>query len=181
MKHVLFIFLLIFSLSEFSEAQQSSVTTEVPDTIFKLGGQKILARILGVTSSKITYREFGQAQIKTIERKQVRQIVYKTGAKEVFSKSVFEVLDKDDYRTVILTDDPSEVQGLTKKGEVSSKSSNGSRTKKSAKRSAEIRLQKKAAILGAQIVLVTKKEPIGGYGEIPTYYMEGIAYGVDFY
>ena len=62
---------------------------------------------------------------------------------------------------------------------VDAKSSAGSRSAKSAKKSAVIRLQKKAAGLGGMIVLITKEESIGGFGEPPTYQVEGIAYGYE--
>ena len=64
-------------------------------------------------------------------------------------------------------------------GLVTSNSSSSSRSKKSAKKSATIRLQKKAANLGAYIILLTKAEAKGGYGEIPGYEMEGVAYSLD--
>ena len=170
-----FLFGTFFIIGVYSQ----ETTAEIPDTIFMLGGRKIYAKILGVTSSKVTFREMGDTEVKSEERKQIQKIVYKNGRKEIFNKPIFEMVQEGDYRTVILTDDPSEVEGLTKKGVVEAKSSSASKTKKSAKRSAEIRIQKKAANLGAQVVLITKREAIGGYGEIPSYKYEGIAYGFD--
>ncbi|MBN2521445.1 MAG: hypothetical protein JXB17_13105 [Bacteroidales bacterium] len=156
-----------------------SPSNEVPDTIFMLSGKKIYARIIGITSSKLTYREMGKSDVESIDRKQVQKIVYKNGRKEIFNKPVFQVLEEGDWKTVILTNNPGDVEGLTKKGEVNAKSTGSAKTKKTAKRSAEMQLQKKAANLGAQIVLVKKIEALGGYGEIPSYYMEGVAYGFD--
>jgi len=177
MKQLISVFLFGFFL--FMGVYSQETATEVPDTIFMLGGKKIYAKILGVTSSKVTFMETGDTEVKSEERKQIQKIIYNNGRKEIFNKPIFEMVQEGDYRTVILTDDPSEVEGLTKKGKVEAKSSSSSRNKKSAKRSVEIRIQKKAAGLGAQIVLITKKESIGGYGEIPSYTYEGIAYGFD--
>jgi len=33
--------------------------------------------------------------------------------------------------------------------------------------------------MGASMILVTKEEPIGGFGESPTFNVEGIAYGLE--
>ncbi len=178
MKTFKFIISILIICFYFILPQDVFAQTEKPDTIFMLGGRQIYVKIIGVSASRITYKEVGKTNIETVDRKQVQKIVYKTGAKEIFNKPVFQELEAGDWRTVILTKDAGEVQGLEKKGEVSATSSSGSRTKKSAKRSAEIRLQKKAANLGAQIILVTKSVAVGGYGEIPSYEMEGIAYGI---
>jgi hypothetical protein len=64
-------------------------------------------------------------------------------------------------------------------GTVSAQSSAGSRNAKAAKKSAIIRLQKKAANLGGMIVLLTKEQSVGGFGEPPTFEAEGIAYGYE--
>lgn len=49
----------------------------------------------------------------------------------------------------------------------------------SAKRNAETRLKKRAVAKGAIFVLVTKRTSTGGYGEVPTYYIEGEAFGTE--
>jgi hypothetical protein len=40
-------------------------------------------------------------------------------------------------------------------------------------------LKKKAANMKGTLILVTKKETSGGYGEYPGYYIKGIAYGTE--
>jgi len=98
---------------------------------------------------------------------------------EVFNAPVFRMVDEGSWKTVIVTDNKDDVTGLYERGKVDARSSAGSRNAKSAKKSATIRIQKKAANLGGLIVLITKQESVGGFGEAPTYYIEGIAYGYE--
>jgi len=181
MKNNRFIIWIGIFIVSFLFAQNSLAQTEPPDTIFMLGGRKIYCKIIGVNSAKVTYKEVGKSKIEYVERKQVQKIVYKSGQKEVFNKPLVMDVEEGDYRTVILTENPADVEGLVKKGEIMAESNSNSGSKKSALRNAEIRLQKQASNLGAQIVLITKKEPIGGYGEIPSYRLEGVAYGFPAY
>nr|MDA3780618.1 hypothetical protein [Bacteroidales bacterium] len=81
-----------------------------------------------------------------------------------------------DWKTVIVTKNKSDVQGLYELGKVNGRSSAGSRSAKKAKKSATIRMQKRAANLGGIMVLVTDSEFIGGFGEFPSYRVNGIAY-----
>ena len=84
-----------------------------------------------------------------------------------------------DFKTIVLTENEEEVSGLYDLGKVEAKSSKNARSAKAAQQSADIRIQKKAVNMGAYIVLITKRESKGGYGEIPTHFVEGVAYGLD--
>ncbi|MFW6095284.1 MAG: hypothetical protein ACOC8S_02465, partial [Bacteroidota bacterium] len=50
------------------------------------------------------------------------------------------------------------------------------RTPKSAERNAKIRLRRRAANMGAEFVLITHTESSGGFGEVPSFEIRGIAY-----
>lgn len=149
------------------------------DTIFLLGRKKLIVQVKNISSATVRYSEPGASETITLERKQIQKIIFSNGRKEVFNKPVMMMVEVGDWKTVILTDRKNDVQGLYEMGKVDARSSAGSRNAKSAKTSARIRLQKKAANLGGMIVLLTKEESIGGFGEDPTYEVEGIAYGYE--
>ncbi len=149
------------------------------DTIILVSGKKLLGKIHGVSSSKISYFPLNKPKMEELARKQINKILYSTGKVEMFNKPAFEMVNQGDFKTIVLTDNPEEVNGLYELGKVNAQSSKNARDAKSAQQSANIRLQKKAANMGAYIVLIKKRESKGGYGEVPTHLVEGIAYGLD--
>jgi preprotein translocase subunit YajC len=155
--------------------QQTQAATNV-DTIVRLGGKKILCNVEKINATTISYTKIGQSQLLEIERKEVEKVLYANGKKEIFNKPVLQMIAENNWQAVLITENPAEVQGLYKRGLVTANASSGSRSAKAAKTSATMRLQKKAAKLGALIVLITHSEMKGGYGEIPGWELEGIGY-----
>ncbi len=149
------------------------------DTIYMLGRRKLIVEVKNISSSAVRYVEPGTDEVVTLQRKQIQKIIFSNGRKEVFNKPVIMLVEEGDWKTVILTDRKNDVEGLYELGKVNAKSSAGSRNAKSAKKSARIRLQKRAANLGGTIVLITKEQSVGGFGEPPTYEVEGMAYGFE--
>lgn len=175
-KSILTLFFIIFiSLPSFSQEDE----TNNLDTIYMLGGRKKIVDIKNISAATVRYNEPGDDETITLERKQIQKIIYSNGRVEVFNKPVFMMVDEGDWKTVIVTDSKDDVSGLYELGKVDARSSAGSRSAKSAKKSATIRIQKKTANLGGLIVLITKEESVGGFGEAPTYFIEGIAYGYE--
>lgn len=174
-KHIIIAVLTLFiSIPLFSQEKVESL-----DTIYMLGRKKLVVDVRNISSSTIRYYDAKEEKIVTLGRKQIQKIIFSNGRKEVFNKPVMMMVAEGDWKTVIVTDRKDDVNGLYDLGDVSSKSSAGSRSAKSAKKSAIIRLQKKAALLGGMIVLVTNEQSIGGFGEQPTYIVEGKAYGYE--
>lgn len=149
------------------------------DTIYMLGRKKLIVEVKNISALTVRYAEPGSDETITIERKQIQKIIFSNGRIEVFNKPLMMLVEEGDWRTIIVTDRKNDVQGLYELGKVDARSSAGSRSAKAAKKSATIRLQKRAANLGGMIVLITKEETIGGFGEPPTYEVEGIAYGYE--
>ena len=87
------------------------------------------------------------------------------------------LVDEYSWKAVWLTENPEDVTSLYKRGKIKAQSSASSRSPKAAKKNAIIRLQKKASAMKGLVVLVTKKQATGGYGEFPGYFIEGIVYG----
>jgi len=178
-KIILIIQLIVFSVSIISAQYYKSKTEEKTDTIFRLGGKVLLVNVVQINQSEVDYMFKGDPKVYSIERKQVQKVVYTTGKVEEFNKPVFIEIDETSWEAVLITENKEEVDGLYKRGEISAKSSPGTRNKKSAKNSVMIRLQKKAANLKGAMVLITHKESRGGYGEIPGYFMKGDVYGFE--
>ncbi|MBA7528533.1 hypothetical protein ES705_20720 [subsurface metagenome] len=152
---------------------------EALDTIFKIEGKVMPVDVVKVTQNYVSFIVPGSPDTYTIERKQVQKIIYKNGRVEEYNKPVFEMVDDYSWEAVWLTEDRREVAELYKRGKISSKSPASSRSPKAAKKNAIIRLQKKTVSLKGIVVLITKKQATGGYGEYPGYYIEGIVYGTE--
>jgi hypothetical protein len=150
---------------------------EAMDTIFKIEGKVMPVDVVKVTTGYVSFLVSGNTQTFTIERKEIQKIIYKNGRIEVYNKPVFEMIDDYSWEAVWITEDKAEVKELYKRGEVSATSPASSRSPKAAKKSALIRLQKKAAAMKGSMVYITKKLSTGGYGEYPGYYIEGVVYG----
>ena len=158
-------------------SQTKDDDTTPRDTIFKLGGKVLPVNVTKITANYISFVYPGEPEVYTIERKQVQKIVYKNGRIEEFNKPVLQMIQDYQWEAVWLTDDKKDVAEMYKRGEVSAASAPSSRSPKAAKKSATIRLQKKAANMKGTIILVTHKEITGGYGEYPGYFIEGTVYG----
>jgi len=154
-------------------AQDDSVKL---DTIYLLGQKKMIVAIKSITSSKVMYIHPETGETETLERKKIQRLIYSSGRKEVFNKPVMMMIDEGDWKTVLVTKKKKEVEGLYELGKVHGRSSGGSKNARAAKKSATIRMQKRAANMGGNMVLITHSEMIGGFGEPPSYYVEGIAY-----
>jgi len=173
-----FFLVLLIVMVALPAISQNSTSPGV-DTIVLVSGKKLLGKIHGVSSSKVTYYPQGKPKMEELARKQINKILYSTGRMEFFNKPAFEMVNQGDFKTIVLTDNEDEVNGLYELGKVTAQSSKGARTAKAAEQSANIRLQKKAANMGAYIVLITRRESKGGYGEVPTHLVEGVAYGLE--
>jgi hypothetical protein len=147
------------------------------DTIVRLGGKKIVVDVVSVSASDVSYKDLKTGESKSMERKQIEKLLYKSGKIDVFNKPVLQMIDDSQWEAVLVSENKADVEGMFEYGVVTSNSTSDARSTKAAKKSATIRLQKKAANLGANVILVTKAQAKGGYGEIPGYDMEGTAYG----
>lgn len=164
--------LVLLSFSSFSQ-------TNVPDTVILVSSKILVGNVKGLSSSKISFVKQGSSQVQEISRKQIHKIKFSNGRVEKFNNLAFQMLDETNYQAVIITENPADVEGLYEYGKVEAKSGKSSRTAKSAEKNARIRIQRRAAAMGALYVLITKSETRGGYKEVPTHFIEGIAYGIE--
>lgn len=173
-----FTLIILFTLTMAGAAAQTGPQPAVThDTIFKLNGSLLPVDVTTVTPTYVSFVFPGKPEEFTIERKEVHKIIYKTGKIEILNKAAFEMLDDSMWEAVWMTEDKKEVGDLYMLGEIESRSPSSARSPAAAKKGAIIKLKKKAANMKGTLILVTKKQTTGGYGEYPGYYIKGIAYG----
>lgn len=148
------------------------------DSIFTLMSDTLVVNVTSVSSAKIffTYPDSANKE-KTLERKVIQRIVYASGKVEQYNKPVFMSVLTTDWRSIIVTDNPADVDGMHLRAIIIGLSSSSSKSAASAKTNAEVKAKKKAANCGGMYVLVKERKELGGYGEIPKYYLEGEVYG----
>jgi len=177
MRTVLILAFAGLSVASFGQSKENSADNS-RDTIVWLGGKKVGAVQVMVSSTIITYALPAHPDsIIRVERKQLEKILYKSGKVEIFNKPVVQMVDEKQWEAVTITKDKNQIEGMYSHGNISAKSSPNARSKKAAQQNTYIKLQKKAAAVGGTIVLITNEESFGGYGDIPGCYIEGIAYG----
>ncbi len=149
------------------------------DTIYKIGGDIFPVDVTKVTTKYISFKLPDEPEVYTIERKQVQKIIYKNGRIEEYNEPAVTMIDDYQWEAVWLTEKKEDVAEMYKRGKISASSAPSSRSPRAAKKSATIRLQKRAANMKGIVVLVTHRETTGGYGEYPGYFIEGIVYGFE--
>jgi len=149
------------------------------DTIIKVEGKVMPVDVIKVMSSYVRFKVPGNDEVFTIPRKEIHKIIYKNGRVEEYNALVIMMIDEYSWEAVWLTEEAADVESLYKRGEIKAQSSASARSPKAAKKNATIRLQKKAAALQGMVVLVTKRQATGGYGEFPGYFIEGVVYGTE--
>lgn len=172
------LFLLGITLSNLSFGQDNLPAKHPKDTIFTLTRDTLLTSVTSVSSSKVFYTLPDSNNVeREIVRKMVQRIVYASGKVEVYNKPVFSNVSATDWRSIIVTDKQSDVDGMYLRAIIIGKSSSNVTTALGAKSSAEVMAKKKAAANGGMYLLVKEKKELGGYGEVPKYYMECEVYG----
>ncbi len=132
--------------------------------------------IVNTTPSSIFFTGPDNTRIREVERDQVERIIYADGRTEVLNPTGIELIPEDSWRHITLTEDPRDVEEMYVRGQVEA-TAPASRNKMMTIRNAEIRLQRQAAFLGADMVLVTETRFRGSLRDVPSITMKGIAYG----
>lgn len=178
MKKLLMLSIGIFTLASVNIFAQDPPKAKL-DTIFKVEGKIMPVDVTKVTTNYVSFTVPGSSEVYRIERKEIHKIIYKNGRIEEYNKPVVMLVDDYSWEAVWLTDNPADVAEMYKRGDAKAESPASSRSPKAAKKNATIRMQKLAAGMKGQVVLVTKRQATGGYGEYPGYYLEGEVYGLE--
>ncbi|HXB10816.1 MAG TPA: hypothetical protein VNZ45_02435, partial [Bacteroidia bacterium] len=134
------------------------------DTIY-MNNEKIACNVKEVTEDAVKYIYPGEETINTVFKNAIQKIVFRSGRVSTFAEatSLKKVVCVDDYDNVSFSQAESEVKGLYKLGEVSSKARGGSiyADMEKVKELAIYKLKVQAAMMGANMVLLTQ-EATGG-------------------
>jgi hypothetical protein len=164
MKLVALLFLFFISLQDFGQV----------DTIFS-NNQKIGCTIKEITTDAVKFSYPGEDLVNSVYKNTIQKIIFKSGRVQTFAESTsFKRVDNGkDYSNVSFTFVPSEVQGLVKLGDVSSKAKGttvySSMTK--VKERAERKIKIQAAMMGANIVFVAQNNTTGN--QVGSYFQAG--------
>lgn len=160
----------------FPRLQDSLQKETFYDTLHYLEGKTVPVTIATVTAAKVFFTHPEENEIYEADRKHIQRIIYRTGRVEVLNRPVLNVVNDNDWRRIILTEDPDDTEGFYELGQVEV-TVPAVRNRRSTVTNAEVRLKRRASGLGANMVLVTGTEFRGGYGDSPSIIMKGIAYG----
>ncbi len=162
------------------EYEESTLDSLIPlDTIVLTSGRRIVAKVINVTSHGVYYSEPGSDEELSYERRNVYRVTYSSGQTETMTEKAIDNLNDLDWRAIILYENPNDVAGLYSHGMISAESSKSSRNLRAAQRSAETKLQKRASSRKAIAVLIHRRSTSGGFAEVPTYKIEGEAFGTE--
>jgi hypothetical protein len=149
------------------------------DVIYQHDGTKMNVNVKKIYLNDIYYSLPGETKVNKMDQRLVHKIEYKTGKIEVLNETPPDMREVGDYRKVKVTEDPDEVEGLVEVARLEAKaegSDRGYATPKSLERTATIVLRRKAALVNANIVLITDKSTNVAFGEIPSVTLYGTAY-----
>ncbi|MBW6535703.1 MAG: hypothetical protein K0B11_11885 [Mariniphaga sp.] len=126
------------------------------DKIIKIKGDTLNATIQCVTETTVMFIYLNENAIQSINKKNVLRLIYASGRIEDISTPIL-VQGEDDYEKVVLTTNPSDVEGLANLGEVKGigKTLYGSEKQMRPKAEKEVKIQ--AAQKKAFIVFVNSQ------------------------
>jgi hypothetical protein len=150
------------------------------DIIVKHSGSRLeKVKVIAVNDYSITFSNPGETVTNTIGKAAVDRVIFESGRVEQISEPV-SVKGDEGWKNVIVTNNPNEVIGLRRVGEVKAKAGGyGSlRTTKGSDRKATERLKKEVVELGGHVVFIQQHETKGrGYNANPESIQSGVAYG----
>lgn len=142
----------------------SGTTYAQVDTMY-VNNEKIPCSIAEITPDAIKYKYPGEDLVNSVYKNSVQKIVFKSGRIQIFAEatSFKDVNNVDEYENVTIAGVESEVRGLYKIGDVSSKAvgttmlSSQERVKARAYR----KLKMQAAMMGANVIYLTNQKVRG--------------------
>jgi len=132
-----------------------------------------------IYQNNLYYSLPGDTKVHQMDQRLVYKIEYKSGEIEVLNEEPQKVRNINDYRKVKVTYNPDDVDGMVEVAKLEAKAEGSDRsysTAKTLERSAIIILRRKAALVNAEMVLITDKKIHVAFGEIPFTILYGTAY-----
>lgn len=134
----------------------SFANSETPDKLYKHDGETLDAKIIRVGEYTVTYSYVGETAEQVISKYAINKIVYGSGRTEKVSDKIV-VSSEDDWESVVILEDKSQISGLSKKDEISGKTSGifSMQTFGSADKKAQKKLKQAAAKLGCPFIFMS--------------------------
>jgi hypothetical protein len=165
---------------ENTEDAKNNLKSEVTDVIYQHDGTKLLVDVKKIYLNDLYYSFPGETKVNKMDQRLVHKIEYKSGKVEVLNETPQDVREVGDYRKVKVTKDPDDVEGLIEVAKLEAIAEGSERggytTQKTLERSAIIVLRRKAALVNADIILITDKKTQVAFGELPKVTLYGTAY-----
>lgn len=162
-----------------TEVEKKEIQDVVTDVIYQHDGTVMNVDVKRIYLNDLYYSKPGETKVNKMDQRLVHKIEYKSGKIEILNEKAPDVRQVGDYRKVKVTKDADDIEGLievAKLEAVAEGSDRGYSTPKSLERTATIVLRKKAALVNADIVLITDKKVNVAFGEIPSVTLQGTAY-----
>ncbi|MFP4023461.1 MAG: hypothetical protein ACLFVR_02965 [Thiohalospira sp.] len=149
------------------------------DIVYLHDGTVMNIDVKKIYQNDLYYSVPGETKVNQMDQRLVHKIEYKSGKIEVLNEKPQTVRNINDYRKVKVTYDPDDVDGMVEVAKLEAKaegSDRGYSTTKTLERTATIILRRKAALVNAEMVLITDKKVHIAFGEIPFTILYGTAY-----
>ena len=149
-----------------------------PDMILLHTGERLAVHISNVSERTVTFKYPEENIQYTKSKNSIDQIVFASGRKTEGSEKV-KISGEQDWYKVIITNNPDDIEGLSKKGELYVKSTATTVFSGAQKidEKATKKIKQKAAELGAHIVYVHTQTNDRGIRRVNRSIKSGIAYG----
>ena len=157
-----------------TEVEDTIIQQVLSDTIYRHDGTVMTVDVKKIYLNDLYYSLPGETKVNKMDQRLVHKIIYSSGKIEILNEKAQDVREVGDYRKVKVTEDPDDIEGLVEVAKleaVAEGSDRGYSTPKSLERTAAIVLRKKAALVNADIVLITEKKSNVAFGEIPSVFL----------
>lgn len=170
------------SSQQTAEKNQSNVdneNTNNTDIVYMHDGTEMNVDVKKIYLNDLYYSLPGETKVKQMDQRLVHKIEYKSGKTEILNEEPQAVREINDYRKVKVTYEPDDVDGMVEVAKLEARAEGSERnytTAKTLERTATIVLRRKAALVNAEMVLITDKKVHVAFGEIPFIILYGTAY-----
>jgi hypothetical protein len=140
----------------FAMMSVASFASEIPDKLYKHNGETVDAKVVRVGEYNITYTYIGESAEQIVSKYAIEKIVYGSGRTEKITDKI-NVSNEDDWENVIVLEDKAQIAGLSKKDEITGKTSGlmSFQTFGSADKKALKKMKQAAAKIGCPFILMS--------------------------
>lgn len=134
----------------------ATFAADTPDKLYKHSGEVVDAKIIRVGEYTITFAYVGETAEQVVSKYAINKIVYASGRSEKITDKIV-VGSEDEWESVIVLEDKEQTVGLSKKEEISGKTSGlfSYQTFASADKKALKKMKQAAAKIGCPFVFIS--------------------------